>query len=176
MKSTKIKVEIDCESDRLSGMRPVAVTCIVRKGRILFLFKRDHNLWQLPQGGIEPNETIFQAIKRELAEELGSFSESIKIDEAKVIGSDLVEFPKENQGSRDITTVSGDNIHMRGKKYYFVLLESDSDELPISESEFEKYRWVTHEESDNLVRHIYQKGKKRITIKALEILSNLKLI
>lgn len=156
---------------RKQGLRPVVVACILHDKKVLFVFKRDFNLWQLPQGGIEPFETPREAVKRELNEELGSFAENIDYASFKIIGSDVVEFPKENQGQRDLITREGESIYMKGKKYYLAKMNTTDKNIEINESEFEKYRWVSLEESDNLVRHIYQKGKKRITQKALALLA-----
>ncbi|MDX9861374.1 MAG: RNA pyrophosphohydrolase [Rhodospirillales bacterium] len=54
---------------------------INRDGRVLVGQRLDRHepAWQLPQGGIEPNETPRQAVLRELSEEIGT-------DRATVIG------------------------------------------------------------------------------------------
>lgn len=156
---------------RKKGLRPVVVACIVSQKRILFVYKKAYSLWLLPQGGIEPKETPENAIKRELSEELGSFAKKIDYRSLRVITQDKIYFPKEHQGKRELYTKEGDSVFMKGKLYYLVRLYAKTRDLDITESEFEKYRWVTLEESQNLVRHIYQKGKQRITKKALLILA-----
>lgn len=158
------------DKDRHDGLRPVVVGCITKGEKILFLFQREYELWQLPQGGIEPGETILDALKREMAEELGSFSEKLDYDKAELLGFDKVEFPKKNQGVRELTTENQKEIYMRGKKYYFVKVESRSKDVEIENTEFEKYRWVESSDVQNLLCQIYQKGKRRITKQALRLL------
>lgn len=61
--------------------RCIGAFLINRDGRVLVGQRADREepAWQLPQGGIEPNETPCQAVLRELAEEIGT-------DRATVIG------------------------------------------------------------------------------------------
>lgn len=50
---------------------PVAAACIKdEKGNILLVKKRKSDLWGFPGGGIEPDETVLQALHREIKEEL----------------------------------------------------------------------------------------------------------
>lgn len=74
MKTPSLK-EID--SIRSQGLRPEVVGCFVSSKKILFVYKKEHHLWQLPQGGIENKEKIEKAALREMTEELGqSFVDS----------------------------------------------------------------------------------------------------
>jgi hypothetical protein len=41
---------------RNSGFRPQIVGCFLNNKKILFLYKKNHDLWQLPQGGIDNGE------------------------------------------------------------------------------------------------------------------------
>lgn len=41
------------------------------KKRVLLCHRRDYDLWNLPGGGLEKGETLWEGIKREIAEETG---------------------------------------------------------------------------------------------------------
>lgn len=161
---------------RNQGFRPQVVGCFIDDKKILFLYKAKHDLWQLPQGGIENNETIAQAFLREMSEELGSkFVESGQ-SEPVLIGEDLVEFLPEKHGVRELQNDQGQDIPMKGKKYFFVCSPADQQTFNIKNSEFDGWRWVNFDEALSLTNNIYQPGKKRITVKALRLLKDQKLL
>lgn len=55
----------------ISLVYPVAAACIKNiNGEILLVKKRSSGIWGFPGGGVEPNETILQALHREIKEEL----------------------------------------------------------------------------------------------------------
>lgn len=160
---------------RESGFRPQAVGCFLYNKKILFLFKREHNLWQLPQGGIKNGETLEEAIAREMKEELGDeFLEDAKID--SIIGDDVIEFPKETKNSRELKTDDERSVFMKGKKYFFVAINTKTEHLDIKETEFDDYRWLDYKEALELTAMIYQEGKQRITKKVVENLFSLSLL
>lgn len=49
----------------------VSVKAKIKQGDKVLLVKEDYKKWDLPGGGIEHNETIVEALKRELVEEIG---------------------------------------------------------------------------------------------------------
>lgn len=56
----------------MNAYRPCVAMVIIHQGRVLLFERQDRpNNWQVPQGGIEKNETFEQAMKRELKEETG---------------------------------------------------------------------------------------------------------
>jgi len=166
-------VEIDKIRNR--GYRPQVVGCFLNDKKILFLYKEKHNLWQLPQGGIDNRESIEKAVLREMEEELGkTFISQIKI--RSVIGEDLIEFPLSTQNSRDLVNDKGEKIYMKGKNYFFVVIESDEAELDINETEFDDSQWLSHKQAIEVAEDIYQRGKRRITIKVLKELKELGLL
>jgi ADP-ribose pyrophosphatase YjhB (NUDIX family) len=50
-----------------------AVSAVVtdEQGRLLLIRRTDNDLWSIPGGGMEPGETLRQAVRREVAEETG---------------------------------------------------------------------------------------------------------
>lgn len=51
--------------------RPSAFGLIIEKDKILLVKAKMHGLWELPGGGIEMNETMIEALHREVLEETG---------------------------------------------------------------------------------------------------------
>lgn len=142
---------------RQKGFRPEAVGCFVHEKKILMVYKKKHDLWQLPQGGIEKGELVGAAFLREMTEELGDALVKSISSAPQVVGEDRVEFPP-------ATRKDG-----KGKHYYFVMATVSSLALDIAASEFDDARWLSIEEARVLARTIYQKGKQRVTLKALDL-------
>jgi len=95
---------------RNEGFRPQIVGCFLNDKKILFLYKKKHDLWQFPQGGIDNGETVEVAFFREMAEELGEeFAKSCNKN-ILLIGSDEVNFPAHSQGSRELKNDTGQDI------------------------------------------------------------------
>lgn len=57
----------------------VGIVVINDKSQVLLTKRYKQNSWQLPQGGIDKNETTIQAMFRELNEEVGLLSKHVKI-------------------------------------------------------------------------------------------------
>ncbi len=51
--------------------RPSARAIIVKDGRLVMLYSQKHRYYKLPGGGIEPDESIVDAMMREVREETG---------------------------------------------------------------------------------------------------------
>lgn len=160
---------------RNAGFRPQIVGCFLNDKKILFLYKRKHDLWQLPQGGIDNGENIETAFFREMSEEIGGdFAKSCDKN-ILLIGEDEVGFPTNSQNSRDLKNDAGQDIFMKGKKYFFVCVNTNAT-VHIAKSEFDDFRWASFDEGLALCDKIYQRGKKRITINTLNLLRKLNLL
>lgn len=71
--ATKRSQEMDVPYHLRPYRKNVAAVVLNREGFILTCRRRDfHTTWQLPQGGIEENETAEEAVLRELDEEIGT--------------------------------------------------------------------------------------------------------
>jgi ADP-ribose pyrophosphatase YjhB (NUDIX family) len=52
---------------------------IIKRNKVLLNHRTDYDMWNLPSGGMEKGETIFQALKREVKEETGLNIEPVKL-------------------------------------------------------------------------------------------------
>ncbi len=163
MQSPSLK-EID--EIRKAGYRPQVVGCFLKDKEVLFLFKKEHELWQFPQGGIDNHETAEEAIFREMGEELGDdFINGAEID--SVIGRSAIDFPKNSENLRELRTDDGIEMVMKGKEYFFMAINASKKDLDIKKTEFDEYEWADYDKALEVCEMIYQKGKRRITIDAL---------
>lgn len=161
---------------RKKGFRPQVVGCFLNNRKLLLVYKKEHDLWQLPQGGIDNRETMEEALVREMAEELGEKFIGLSKENISLISEAKVEFPAHKQDVRNLQTDEGNPITMKGKKYFFLAAISLDTNIDIAETEFDAYKWVSFDEGMMLAKKIYQKGKKRITVNVLKKLKELDLI
>ncbi|OGY41206.1 MAG: hypothetical protein A2Y82_02080 [Candidatus Buchananbacteria bacterium RBG_13_36_9] len=163
------------DSYRRQGYRPQAVGCFINDKRVLLLYKREHGLWQFPQGGIDNQETPKQALIREMNEELG-LNISPYIKEIQFLGENKVNLPGASYRQRDLKTDQGNAVFMKGKRYFIFAIATALREINIADSEFDKYVWADYVQARKLAESIYQRGKKRITVHALDLLKENKFI
>ena len=160
---------------RKSGFRPGVVGCFLNNKKVLFLFKKEYDLWQLPQGGIDNEESIEEATIREMTEELGEeFVASMEIN--SLFGGNEIEFPPKTQNTRTLKTDAGEEIFMKGKNYFYIAINAKITELDIVKTEFDDCRWLDYGEAMELAETIYQRGKKRVTIDILKKLHSADLL
>ena len=171
-----IKTLVEIDKIREKGFRPQVVGCFLNNGRLLIVYKKEHDLWQLPQGGIDNHETMEEALVREMIEELGEKFVVSGNEYISLIAEAKVEFPANKQDARNLQTDSGDAVTMKGKKYFFLAAVAFNTNIDIKDTEFDDYKWVSYDEGMILAGKIYQKGKKRVTLKVLNKLKELALI
>ena len=111
-----------------------------------------------------------------MTEEIGSGFINSCAKEISLFHDDKIEFPSQTQDSRELRNDAGQAIFMKGKKYFFVYIKANVNAIDISQSEFEDFRWTSLEEGLILCEKMQQKGKKRITVGALEKLQKLGLL
>jgi len=155
---------------RSHGFRPGIVGCFVHQKKVLFMYDKQYNLWQLPQGGIDNNEDVRDAVQREMKEEVGEFLTKYCTDDYVLVGRNKVEFPPKNHGKRELQTDAGQSVLMRGKFYFFVRINAHSSTLHLEKTEFDDYKWLSYAEAKKEARSMYQRGKQRVTLFALDIL------
>lgn len=162
---------------RKEGFRPGVVACILHNKKLLFLYKVDHKLWQLPQGGIEVTETYKDSLLRNMKEELGDdFANKLDIQNATVFEEDRMEFKPGKHIVEPLELADGSQVDMLGKHYFFCAVSAQDTNLNINETQFDQSFWVTFREGYFLADKMYQKGKRRVTIKALTKLNEMSLL
>ena len=95
--------------------------------------------WQFPQGGIDPDESLEDALRRELREEIGTDSVEVIAEYPEWISYD---FPKTSRNPRRYP------FKGQRQKYFLVRLREEAviDLEAFEVPEFEEYRFVGMEE------------------------------
>jgi len=101
--------------------------------------------WQMPQGGIDPNETPREAALRELCEEVGTGKAEIVAESHMLHRYDLpVEIAGQMWGGR-----------FRGQKQLWFAMRFTGDDIDINiateHPEFDAWKWVAAEELTRLI-------------------------
>jgi 8-oxo-dGTP pyrophosphatase MutT (NUDIX family) len=163
----------ELEKIRKLGLRPEIVGCFVNDlKKILFVYKKEHKLWQLPQGGIENDELAEQALEREMTEELGMEFISACSRPFVFIGTDKIEFEPSRYGVKELKLTTGEEVLMKGKVYFFYAIKAGNVELDISKSEFDDLFWLDYKSAIYLMNQVTQTGKKRVSLNILNVLKS----
>jgi len=133
--------------------RPNVIIGLIQDKKILFGERiKIPNSWQMPQGGIDPGETVERAAFRELAEELGLLDPQ---NQARYLGQLSTNGPL----IYDFPTTMLENEE-RGDKYkgqhqfvaLFEFLGKDADiSLSRCDEEFSRYEWIPIRELYDLI-------------------------
>lgn len=161
---------------RKQGLRPSVVGCFINNKKILLVYQKIHNLWQLPQGGVENKTTINQGFVKEMSEEVTEDFLKNTDPKTELIGEDKIEFPPSKQNLRDLKSDSGESLEMKGKYYYFMLSKANSSDITIGATEFDDYKWLNYDDAIKLIKDTNTGGKLRITSQILNYLKEKGLI
>ena len=124
------------------GYRPnVAMIVINNDNRVLICRRRNTQTWQFPQGGIDPNENIQEAMYRELHEEVGLSKEDVNI-----IGKSKKMITYDIPITLRLKVLGG---KFKGQDQKWFLLKTIKDDIKINLNnevipEFEEFEWVSY--------------------------------
>ena len=144
-------------------MRQGVGIIVLNKDNKVFVGKRKDNpidKWQMPQGGIDSNETPFNAMKRELEEE----TSITKIKVLKEIESWLeYELPPNLLGR-----IWKGKYRGQKQKWFIVKFIGDENEINLNTKhpEFIEWKWVNIDQLPDVIvdfkKNVYQKLKEEI--------------
>lgn len=129
--------------------RPGVGMVIARPQRMVFAGRRISNFgreaWQLPQGGIDPDEDIEKALWREMAEETGIQANDVRI----VAATDWLYYDIPESHRRKLW--QGRYVGQRQKWFLLEMIADDSAvqlENPGAPAEFDAWKWVPFDHVD----------------------------
>jgi len=147
------------------GFRPnVGIIIANDQGQVLWAERLRKQGWQFPQGGVDGNESVDEAMYRELYEEVGLKPHQVKLV-AKTRGWLRYRLPKQmiRKGQKPQC------IGQKQKWYLLKLLDSD-DAVKLNNGEhspeFESWRWVNYwypiTEVISFKRDVYRRALKEL--------------
>ena len=135
----------------------VGIVLTNEKKQILLAKRFRQDAWQLPQGGIDKNETELDALYRELQEEVGLSSSQVTLI-AKTPKWLRYELPNEHVRRTQKPTCIGQK-----QVWYLLKLNSSDDEISLDlhhDIEFDDWKWVDYwkpvDEVINFKREVYE--------------------
>ena len=157
------------------GYRPnVGIIICNRGGQVFWARRIKKDGWQFPQGGVSRNESLTEAMYRELQEETGLEQQHVRMvaHTKEWLHYDLPRKFLRNQGRR--TRGPGRRrTDFKGQKQIWFLLEFLDDDsvfnlaAGLEAPEFDSWRWVdTHHAIDNIVefkRTVYQQALSELS-------------
>ena len=125
--------------------------------RFLLLLSRltKRPLWEFPKGGVDAGETLAEAALRELREETGLASESIRIVE---------EF--QHREEYRFTSGKADSRTLIRKEVTYFLAESLSTDVKLSAHEASQFAWLP---LDDAIRKLKYKARREMLREAARI-------
>lgn len=152
------------------GYRPnVGIVICNQKGQVFWARRVNRDGWQFPQGGVNRNESLIDAMYRELQEETGLQKQHVRLV-AHTKDWLRYELPRRllrNQRRGPHGPRSRKRVNFKGQKQVWFLLELIEDESVVNlaagleRPEFDRWRWVdTGVALNNIVdfkRAVYQK-------------------
>lgn len=149
------------------GYRPnVGIVISNRQGQVFWARRVNHDGWQFPQGGVNRDETLVEAMYRELKEEAG-----LSRDQVQVLAhtKHWLHYDLPRRFLRHQRRRANNRINFKGQKQVWFLLELLEDDSAVSlengldTPEFDAWRWV---ETDFALKNIVD-FKRSVYRKAL---------
>jgi len=165
MRAMLVKASLAAPAQRRaapSGYRPgVGIVLFNRNGRVFVGRRADmaDEAWQMPQGGVDPNESPREAALREVREELGTDKVEIIAEAPDLTSYDL---PAHLVG----TTWGGEWRGQRQRWFAMRFLGEDADiDVATEHPEFSDWRWVDLDDLPGLIvafkRNVYEQVAAR---------------
>lgn len=132
------------------GYRPnVGIVVCNKKGQVFWARRINNDGWQFPQGGVSRNETLVDAMYRELHEETGLEQKDVRVimHTQEWLKYDLPEKFLRNQ-RRKTHSSSRNRVGFKGQKQVWFLVELIGEESAVDLTgglevpEFDRWRWV----------------------------------
>lgn len=162
---------------RRVGFRPTVVACLIYKKKVLLVFKKEFHHWLMPQGGVENQEGLIEALVREVKEEVGEkISGQIRLTEPYLLTEDEIDFKESEFSDRDLRDDNGTKIEMLGKHYYFLVVPISKAGFDARKSEFDRVIWANYQKAQKIIDTIYLQNKKNILQKSIDFLKQQGLI
>ena len=137
-------------SDKTPGYRPgVGIMLLNRAGEVFVGRRIDMPAampaWQMPQGGIDPGETPFQAALRELREEIGT-------DKAELLGESQGWF-KYDLPAELSRGIWGGRYRGQQQKWFAMRFTGDDSDIDLATEhpEFDAWKWVSPKRLADLI-------------------------
>ncbi len=129
---------------------------LVNKEKKIFVGKRIDNraAWQMPQGGVDQDENIVDAAKRELKEETGVSSIKIIKKSDKIYTYDLPDYL--------LGKIWKGRFKGQEQTWFLAQFLGEDDEINLDQknAEFKKWKWVNIDELPDLIvpfkKELYQ--------------------
>ena len=152
--------------------RPNVVICVTNHAKVLMCFHEKFSLWQFPQGGIEPGESVLEALAWELSEELGEEFAQSCMKSPVFLGADRITFRSKATIQTNPTQGEPQEIKIKGKVYYIYQVTSATAEIDVGLTDFSRVRWCDFREGNEICDSIYQRSKQDLTRKTLKLLND----
>ena len=132
------------------GYRPnVGIVICNREKQVFWARRINDSGWQFPQGGVSRNESLVDAMYRELQEETGLQQKHVKLiaHTKEWLKYDLPKKFLRNQRSK-VHSHGRKRVNFKGQKQVWFLLELTDDDSVVDLSvgleapEFDRWRWV----------------------------------
>jgi len=119
----------------------VGIVICNRQGRLLWAKRIGQTGWQFPQGGIKSDESLEDALYRELDEEVGLSADDVDVLHQT---SDWLHY----RLPKNYIRYNKDPLCIGQKQKWFLLgLQAEEDKISLSKSdqpEFDAWRWVNY--------------------------------